>query len=193
MSHEKNGIVLGLLLAVMAVAPVGAQAVPAIGLKKAAHATKVLGDQVVQANFSYTIQRMYPRWKARAAKRHGGEAKLAEALAKVPDEMKKNGITILSFKVGEPVSSFLVPEYSEWLVFVPTTTVYLITDPETGKPRRLESKSYQVAVSKEGKDDWYFIDGGGMSISMLRSMFPSLPKDEARLRLPLVSGLTELK
>jgi hypothetical protein len=130
---------------------------------------------------------MYPRFKARAAKAVGGEEALAEKLAKVPEQMKKDGIVILKFEVGEPKSGFKVPEFEEWLVFVPTTKVYLVPDRQRGVNRRFESKGYQVAVAKAGGTEWYFIDGANLSVQELRSIFPSLPEDPDKLNLPPVA------
>lgn len=163
------------------------QGVPEAAKKAAAAATKLLGDQVLRTNYSYVIQRMYPRHKARAAKKAGGEAKLAEQLARLSEKMKSQGIVILTFAVGEPKSAFLVPEYKEWLVFVPTKKVYTLPDPQRGNAyRKIESHGYQVAVAKEGGQDWYFMDGSNLTVQQLRSMFPSLPKDVKLLSLPRV-------
>ena len=41
-------------------------------------ATKTLGKETVRGNFSYTIQRMYPRWKKKTAADLGGMDKLVE-------------------------------------------------------------------------------------------------------------------
>lgn len=185
-------MICGVVLLMGALGCCCAQGVPAAGVpegakKGAAAATKLLGDQVLRTNFSYVFQRMYPRHKARAAKKAGGEEKLAAQLAKLPEQMKKDGIVILSFAVGEPKSAFLVPEYKEWLVFVPTKKTYLVPDPQRGVNRKFESYGYQIAVTKEGAQDWYFIDGANLSVQQLRSIFPSLPKDEKVLNLPRVS------
>jgi hypothetical protein len=181
-----KGLMMILLLTAGALVPVRADGVPAEAFRNAAAATTELGDQVLRTNFSYIFQRMYPRFKARAAKKAGGEEKLAEQLGKMPEQMIAEGIRILSFKVGEPSSGFVLPEMREWLVFVPTTKVYMVQDQERGVNRRFESKGYQVAVAKEGGTDWYFIDGANLTVQELRSIFPTLPKDEKQLNLPLV-------
>lgn len=164
-----------------------AAGVPAEALTSAAAATEALGDEVLKTNYSYVFQRMHPRFKARAAKKAGGEEQLAVQLSKLPDRLKQQGITILSFEAAQPESAFLIGEFKEWVVFVPTTKVYLVPDPQLGKNRRIESKGYQIAVSKVGANDWYFIDGANMAPSDLRSLFPSLPPELSKLNLPEVS------
>ena len=173
--------------------PLLAEPVPAEAMKSATAATKVLGEEILKQNYSFAFQRMHPRYKARAAVKAGGEEKLAELLKAVPKKMKEAGITILTVGTKIPNSSFVVPEYREWLVFVPTIKTYLIPDPETAKVRRFETKGYQVAVAKAGTNDWHFIDGAKMSLQQLRSIFPSLPNDAKKLNLPEVSTREILK
>lgn len=185
MQARQAGVVVVIL--VLGTLGLRGEGVPPEAMKSAAAATKVLGDQVLRLNYSYVFQKMHPRFKARAAKKAGGEDQLAAQLAQLPDQMKKDGIVILSFEVGEPESGFLIKEFNEWVVFVPTTKVYLVPDQQLGVNRRFESKGYQVAVSKVGANDWYFIDGANMAPSSLRSIFPSLPPELAKLNLPPVS------
>jgi hypothetical protein len=180
-------------------------------MAEAAAATQALGSEVVKENFSFTIQRMYPRWKTQAAKRMGGMDKLVEILAEVPKEMKRNGITILSFEVGQPASVFEVNQviaktndgevlraFTEWLVFVPTTTKYLVIEKETGRKRHLMTTGFQVAVKKKDAElkpgdprGWFFIDGSSLSIETLRRMFPTLPATKEAMQLPEVGRLKE--
>lgn len=170
-------------------------------LTSAEVATKKLGQQVLKGNFIYSIDNMYPRWKARAAVRSGGEEKLRAKLLKVPEEMRKNGITMLKFDVGKPKALhevFLgrgqdkdgkpIQAYLEWLVFVPTRTEYHFIDPETRKPKRIERKSFQVAINTKGKAKWTFIDGSTLTVQQLRSFFPGLPEDQKLLGLPQRGG-----
>lgn len=95
--------------------PAIAQAV----LNQAEAATKILGQQVMEGNFSFSFQRMYPRWRKRAAvrmaskaptmrgkteeqKQKYGEEMLAKQLTRIPAQMQKNGITLLKFEVLKP-------------------------------------------------------------------------------------------
>jgi len=168
-------------------------------------ATKILGNEVVKGNFSYTIQRMYPRWKKKVAADVGGMDKLVEFLSQVPKQMKQNGITILSFEPGVPKKVFEVQGaiiqtrdgqkktiYTEWLVFVPTTMKYLVPDPATGKNVRLEKSGFQVAVSRKEENDWYFIDGSNLKIEELRRLFPALPGSKEALELPEVGDFKKI-
>lgn len=96
-----------------------AQTVPQSVLDQAEAATKILGQQVLKGNFSFSFQRMYPRCKKRAAirlaskdrslrgkseeeKERIGAAKLVKKLAEIPAQMQKNGITMLKFEVLKP-------------------------------------------------------------------------------------------
>ncbi len=186
-------------------APDSGKTFPQEALEGAAVAARVLGEQVMRGNYSYPVQRMYPRWRKRAAIRHGGEDKLEKKLMEVPEQMRKNGISMLSFEVGQPRSGhevFLlrgvgkdgepIQTFLEWLVFVPTRTVYRVIDAETRQARRIERKGYQVAIAKKGTKDWYFIDGSNLTIPELRSFFPSLPEEKGLLGVPPVGG-EELK
>lgn len=183
-----------------------AQATPAKGVPQqvldgAEAAAKILGQQVLKGNFSFSIQRMYPRWKRRAAMRVGGEDKLAQRLMDIPEQMRKKGITMLSFEALKPKTGhevFLgrgqdeagkpIQMYLEWLVFVPTRAQYRVIDPSTGQAKKIETRGFQVAVVKKGTNQWYFIDGSNLTIPELRSFFPGLPEDQALLGLPTVGG-----
>lgn len=205
----KRGVmIMSLVLAGQGVSP--AEQTPEALMAEAVAATRQLGNQVMRGNYSYTIQQMYPRWKVQAAKRIGGMDKLVKLLAEVPKEMKRNGITILSFEPGVPEKVFEVSGvvgrtaegkeftvFTEWLVLVPTTTKYLVIEgPETGnqgKKRHLMTTGYQVAVKKKGTQAWYFIDGSSLKIAELRRTFPSLPATKEAMKLPEVGGLKEFK
>jgi hypothetical protein len=187
-------------------APEPAGEVPAEVLRGAEAATKILGAQVLKGNLSYSIQRMYPRWRKRAAVREGGDAALEKKLMDVFAQARKQGTDLLAFEVGEAVSGHEVhlgrgtdektgkdvERYLEWLVFVPTRKIYRVIDPATGEAKKLEMKGYQVAIVKKRTSDWYFIDGSSLTIPELRSFFPGLPEDQALLGLPPVHG-SELK
>ena len=109
------------------------QVVPQAVLDGAEAATRILSGEVMKGNFGYSMEKMYPRWKKRAAKRLGGEDKLAQRLLELPQQMRKNGITMLKFEVlkpkaghevvlrrGEDGAGKPIHVYLEWLVFVPT-------------------------------------------------------------------------
>lgn len=200
-------LVLALALAGQGVLP--AEQKPEALMAEAVAATRALGQEVMRGNYSFTIQRMYPRWKVQAAQRIGGMDKLVKALAEVPKAMKTNGITILSFEPGVPEKVFEVTGvvgrtgegkeftvFTEWLVLVPTTTKYLVIEGESGirgKKRHLMTTGYQVAVKKKGTKDWYFMDGSSLKIAELRRTFPSLPATKEAMKLPEVGGLKEYK
>ena len=172
--------------------PVSAQVVdPPPGVATSAvAAVEKLGDQVVRGNHRYAIDRMFPRWKARMAKRLGGMDKLEKQLEKVNEEMRLQGIHFMSFKpAGVPQVFEVWPGKktetvdgkevevmikTKWLVLIPTVTRFRIID-DVGKYRYIESKGFQIAVSDKGKNDWYFMDGASVTVADLRSLFPTFP------------------
>lgn len=181
--------------------PAAAQDVPAGVAASAVASVRKLGEQVVLGNRRYAVERMYPRWKERMAKRMGGmeefERKLEEQLKAVDEQMRQHGMSMISFNpVGEPKvygvwngkktevvdgKEVEVLVTTKWMVLIPTVTKLRIIDIETAKPRFIESLGFQVAVSEKAKIDWYFMDGASLSVSDLRSLFPELPEN---LELP---------
>jgi len=173
-------------------------------------AVQEMVNEVMKGNVKLAFANMYPRWKKKAAKRHGGMLKLEKEMAVVVGMMRKNGVSILSYKAGMPKSGFEVwPEaekklvngvrratgrtaYRDWVVFVPTVARYRVVDPTTKKTRVIERRSFQVAVMTKGEGKWTFIDGSNMELKDLRNLFPSLPRDEKALMLPKRGG-SELK
>ena len=199
----------GLLLLFLIVASTGgaisiaeAGKVPQSVLDKAELATRAMGQQVLEGNFGVALERMYPRWKKRAAKKlPGGEGELARRLAEIPKEMARQGISMLKYEVQKPTSAHevvllrgedrqgkAVQMYLEWLVFVPTRAEYRVIDPETRLARKIETLGFQIALNKKGTPEWYFIDGRNCTIADLRSFFPGLPQNQKLLGLPKVGG-----
>lgn len=155
-----------------------------------------LGDEVVLARYQVALDRMNPEWKKRAAERMGGMDKLEEALGGVAKQMMQQGVSIISFKPqgaprsfevgpgrkvetvnGEQVESLV---FSKWLVMIPTVTQFRVLERIEGqapKYHNIESIGFQVAISDKDKDDWTFIDGAGLSVPDLRSVFGTLPAD----------------
>ncbi len=176
--------------------------IPQLVLDKAELATRAMGQQVLEGNFRVALDRMYPRWKKRAAKKlAGGEGELARRLAEIPKEMTRQGISMLKYEVQKPTSAHevvllrgedrqgkAVQMYLEWLVFVPTRAEYRIIDPKTRLARKIETLGFQIALNKKGTPDWYFIDGRNCTITDLRSFFPGLPDNQKLLGMPKVGG-----
>jgi len=154
-------------------------------------AVRQLGVEVVQGHYKVAIDRMYPQWKERAAAKLGGMDKLEEKLADASREMVKQGVSMVSFQPsgvpqvfevwpgkksqtanGKPAEILV---YTKWLVIIPTTTRFnIIKDHQN---RVIESRGFQVAISDKGKNDWTFIDGAGLTVRELRSLFLTLPED----------------
>ncbi len=165
----------------------------------AVDAVTKLGDQVVLGRYKVAVERMNPMWKERAAKRMGGMAALERQLDGVAAQMVQQGISMISFKPqGQPRTYEVAPGkklvkengvdveklvYTKWMVLVPTATTFRILREGNPKPLVIESTGYQVAICDKGANDWTFIDGAGLSISDLRSLFSTLPHD---MELPSV-------
>jgi hypothetical protein len=158
-----------------------------------------LGEEVVLGRYQAAIDLMNPEWKERAARRYGGMEQLEQRIAKIPAEMVRQGISMISFKPqGPPRVLQIAPGrkitavgetvgHTKWLVFVPTATRYRILSREQGGPPRshtIERTGFQAAISRKDHLDWTFIDGSGLKVSDLRQLFPTLPLD---LQLPAVS------
>lgn len=179
--------------------------VPEAAIASAVQAVGELGQSVVQGRYQVALERMNPKEKKDLIKQMGGLQKLEEKLKSVPAEMAKKGVRILSSKPqgkpqAYPVSPVFVKPtevggggeekgrwyYSQWLVLVPTVTHYEVRLQPEGQPEQLvkiESLSFQVAVSDRDKEDWTFISGSGLTVNRLRNHYSTLP---ANIELPPV-------
>jgi hypothetical protein len=174
-------------------AEVIADAVPPEVVQSATSAVATLGNEVVLGRYQAALERMNPLWKERVSQRMGGMQALEEQLAKIPEEMVRQGITMLSSKPeGAPIVHQVGPQkgksgnlvYTKWLVLVPTITKFRLIREGNPKPLVVESLGYQVAISPKDKLDWTFIDGAGLKVSDLRGLFITLPRN---IQLPPVS------
>lgn len=174
-------------------AEVIADAVPPEVTQSATSAVAALGNEVVLGRYQAALERMNPLWKERISQRMGGMQALEEQLAKIPEEMVRQGITMLSSKPdGAPIVHQVGPQkgksgnlvYTNWLVLVPTMTKFRLIREGNPKPLVIESLGYQVAISPKDKLDWTFIDGAGLKVSDLRGLFITLPRN---IQLPPVS------
>lgn len=178
-------------------APSHASVAPAEVVASAVSAVASLGNEVVLGRYQVAVERMNSHWKERTAERMGGMQQLETQLANVARQMVKEGISMVSFKPqGQPRSFEVGPGtkvekidgqdvesliFNQWLVLVPTATKFRIVRPGDPKPLVIESIGYQVAISDKGKNNWTFIDGSGLSVNDLRSLYLTLPAD---LKLP---------
>lgn len=161
-------------------------------VNSAVAAVASLGDSVVMGRYQVAVERMNPLWKERTASRMGGMAELEKQLASVAQQMVKQGITITSFKPqGQPQSFEVGPGkgseavdgqqvetliFKKWLLLIPTSTQFRVMR-DGQKTVLIESIGFQVAISDKEKNDWTFIDGSGLTVNDLRSMFGTLPQD----------------
>ncbi len=167
--------------------------VPPEVIASASAAVAKLGDEVVLGRYQVAVDRMNPMWKERTAKRMGGMEELNKQLAGVAKQMVQQGISMISFKPqGQPRAYEVSPGkkvekvngveteslvFNKWLVLVPTTTKFRIMRQGETKPLVIDSIGFQVAISDKVKIDWTFIDGAGISVNDLRSLFATLPQD----------------
>lgn len=174
-------------------AEVVADPIPQELVQSAVSAVAALGNEVVLGRYQTALSRMNPLWKERIAQRMGGMEKLEQQLAKVPEEMVRQGISMLSSKPeGTPVIHQVGPTknkkgklvYSKWLVLVPTLTKFRLIREGNPKPLVIDSTGYQVAISDKDTLDWTFIDGAGLKASDLRGLFITLP---INIKLPPVN------
>lgn len=168
-------------------------AAPASVISSAVAAVEDLGDAVVLGHFQVAVERMNPQWKERTAKRMGGMDELEKQLSAVAQQMVQQGISMISFKPqGLPTSYEIAPGrkvekvngeevesliFNKWLILIPTVTKFRIIRPGEPKPYIIESTGFQVAISDKNKNDWTFIDGAGLTVNDLRSLFVTLPQD----------------
>lgn len=174
-------------------AEVIADAVPPEVIQSATSAVASLGNEVVLGRYQAALERMNPLWKERVSQRMGSMQALEEQLAKIPEEMVRQGITMLSSRPeGTSIVHQVGPQkgksgnlvYTKWLVLVPTMTKFRLIREGNPKPLVIESLGYQVAISPKDKLDWTFIDGAGLKVSDLRGLFITLPRN---IKLPPVS------
>jgi hypothetical protein len=154
-----------------------------------------LGKEVVLGKHKVAFERMYPQWKERLISRLGGEEQLEQQLAKTTDQMREQGISMISFKTyGFPKVHEVYPGKkvetkngrqteslisTKWLIFIPTETRYRIQ--AQSESIVMETKGFQIAIADKKELKWTFIDGSDVAIQDLRSLFISLPAD---LELP---------
>jgi phosphopantetheine adenylyltransferase len=109
---------------------------------------------------------------------------MRKRMADAAAEMKRNGVKIESFEIGEPVGEYLVKNGTEVVVILPTRMVLSKKVP----PSRLEvgnSPLVMVKVLKardattnelvDKESPWYLIDAKDLSVNSLRSIFYDLP------------------
>ena len=191
---HKSGMryVLSIFIAIVSVTNLRAQAAaPLEVVNSAITAVNDLGKEVVLGKYKTALDRMYPPWRSRLARRLGGDDKMAQQFEQIKAEMIKQGTSMVSFKSfgfpkvyecypGKKVEIVDGKEVevlisTKWLLLIPTETRYRVMN--GNDVLVIESKGFQVAISDKDKIAWSFIDGAGLVVQDLRSLFISLPKD----------------
>jgi len=160
-----------------------------------------LGRQVVLGKLKTSLEQMYPQWKDRLSRRMGGDAALEKQFDDALAEMMKQGTSMVSFKTyGFPRVYEVFPgkkleivdgkeveilTNTKWMLLIPTEVRYRVMQKQ--EVIIIESKGYQVAIADKDKLNWTFIDGAGLTVQDLRSLFISLPMD---MELPQIQRRT---
>jgi hypothetical protein len=156
-----------------------------------------LGRQAVLGKMKTSLDRMYPQWKERLSRKLGSEQALEKQFDEAVAEMVRQGTSMISFKTyGYPKVYEVFPGKkvelvdgkqvetlvnTKWLLLVPTEVRYRVIQKQESMV--IESKGFQVAIADKDKPQWTFIDGAGLTVQDMRSLFISLPAD---MELPAI-------
>jgi hypothetical protein len=186
-----RAIGVGFFTIFLSVASFAQTTAPLEVVNSAVAAVNDLGRQVVLGKMKTSLERMYPQWKERLSRRLGGEQQLEKQFDDALAEMMKQGTSMVSFKTyGFPKVYEVFPgkkteivdgktvetlTNTKWLLLIPTEVRYRVMQQQEAFV--IESKGYQVAIADKNKLEWTFIDGAGLTVQDLRSLFISLPVD----------------
>lgn len=181
--------------------PVADHNAPPGVVASAVDAVEKLGRDVTRGDFKVAIDRMNPQWKGLLVKQNpGGMPAIQKQIEGATRRLAQEGVSIVSsVPLGRPTSFEVQPGkrmqkikggeeievgvFTKWLVLVPTLTKYRLLLKNDPKPVFIEKVGFQVAVSDKDKNDWTFIDGSNLTVTALRRLYPTLPKD---LELPQI-------
>jgi len=183
--------------------------VPAATIASVQKATQIFGDNALKGNFSYAIEKMYPRYRKKQQKVLGKGIDPEAIEKETASRLNAMGVTITSYTAGRPIGVFKVWQqikpsmklkidqginvklkksdvFHNWMFIVPTTQVWTFTSQRGGPPRKAKIEGFQIVIAQEstpGQEQWTFIEGSGMTTRELRTVFPSLP---VQLLLPTI-------
>lgn len=172
-------------LAAQGVALIERKPVPLEIFNEATEAVRNLGAETMKGNGDYIYETMYPRMRKRATKQLGSEKALREKLNQIPEQMDRMGLQLTAFRAEPALSGFEIPEFREWLIFVPTVRTIRAID-SNGNVLLKKIRDFQVAVRPQDKAEWSFINGSKLKVRELRRLFPSLPANKDDLGWPEV-------
>jgi hypothetical protein len=123
----------------------------------------------VDGNYENIIQYTHPN----LLKMMGGREALLNILETAMEEVKKQGITIESVKLGEPGASVQAGEEIHCLL--PQTVIMKYGD------KRMKSEGHLLCISQDKGLNWFFLDMSGVDMSNIKSILPNYNFD---LKLP---------
>lgn len=127
-------------------------------------------NALLKADYETLIKYTYPK----VVELVGGKEKMIETVKKGQAEMRQQGITFESVKIGEPSKTVVAGDEIHCLV--PQTLIMKV-------PKgRLKTNSPLLGVSKDNGKHWYFIDTAGLSMDNVKTV---LANYNPELKLPV--------
>ena len=175
------------------------QIVPLDVKRSAQAALQKVMDKTVRGDNQAAIDSMNPEYLEIISRANGGVVKHKAKLLNALNMMGKNGVTIQAgiaqvadsamecdYGLVEGPEGVKMGVYRKWMVFVPTVKDISILDNEQQPPvlRTFRKWDFEVAISPKGREDWTFINGGGINSLELRKLFPFLPKEDKAFFFP---------
>ncbi len=128
-----------------------------------------MGTAVRTGQNDKIIDLMYPKVVEMA----GGHEKMMSVLEHMINEMKQSGFKMDSVEVGQPSEP---TAGGDKLFSVVPQTAHL-----TGPNVKAEQASYLLAISTDQGKTWFFLDGTGLTPTIIKQLFPEFP---STLKLP---------
>jgi hypothetical protein len=157
-------------LFVLAVLAVPARAEEKVNVDKAVELAKVMEKAVLAGEHAKVVELTHPK----VVEAMGGKDKMIEAIDRIMNGMKAQGIAIKSHTVGKPEE----PVVDGKSAYVVLPTKLEMTAPQA----RIAVESYLLGFSTDHGKSWVFVDGAGLNQGPAKDLIlPLLPKN---LKLP---------
>ena len=130
-----------------------------------------LCDAVLAADYNTVANLTYPK----LIEVMGGRETYMSAIAQAMKETQSNVFRVVAVEVGEPRDAVEVG--GESYAIVPTTMKMKVPE------GTLVGEAFMIAVSRDGGQNWTFVDSGGRNLDqrMLKTLFPLAAE---KLRIP---------